>query len=72
LREVIVVTLPPPSDDDEIAAIQERLVALDAEWTALEGRLSSLLTLRMERPIPAQPPSTNRFRHAKTWLALTS
>lgn len=52
------MTLPPPSDDDEIAAIRERLVALDAERTALEGRLASLLTLQMERPIPAATPSS--------------
>ncbi|CDL00978.1 Putative helicase [Magnetospirillum gryphiswaldense MSR-1 v2] len=53
------MTLPPPSDDDEIAAIRERLVALDAERTALESRLAGLLTLQMERPIPAPPPSSS-------------
>ncbi len=52
------MTLPPPSDDDEIGAIQERLVALDAERTALESRLAGLLTLQMERPIPAATPSS--------------
>ena len=50
------MTLPQLSDDDEIAAIREHLAALDAKRAALEDRLSSLLTLRMERPIPVAPP----------------
>ncbi|MBF0326335.1 MAG: DEAD/DEAH box helicase family protein [Alphaproteobacteria bacterium] len=50
--------MPSPSDDDEIAAIRERLVALDAERTALESRLAGLLTLQMERPNPAATPSS--------------
>lgn len=53
------MTLPPPSDDDEIASIRHLLAALEAERTALEYRLSSLLTLRTERPIPAAPPPSS-------------
>jgi len=41
--------------DDEITAIRERLVALDAERVTLENRLASLLTLQMERQIAAPP-----------------
>ena len=53
------MTLPPPSDDEEITVIRERLAALDAERTALEGRLAGLLTLRRERPIPEASPSSS-------------
>ena len=53
------MTVPPPSDDEEIAAIRERLTALDAERAALESRLARLLTLQRERPFPEAPPSSS-------------
>ena len=41
--------------DDEITAIRDRLVALDAERVTLESRLASLLTLQTERQAAAPP-----------------
>lgn len=48
----------PSCDDDEIAAIQERLAALDSERTTLANQLADLLATKMVQPaaIPIPAP----------------